>query len=188
LLRLCDHLSGRRVTASLGAAYPELTSSPCEEVRMKTSSLPSSADDFVPAWPCSRRGLPGHPHYCRCRWSFTPPFHSCYPHPVLSPIRRGAQMWESDLFLWPFSGRLTPHGGFPAPGAIRRRALWSADFPRSREHRTAIAQPTWGGIIIHAREAGVNIGGWFQIKVKHCLAHLIKPLELPKTVFYWRKQ
>ncbi len=79
-LHLCDHLSGRRVAAPLGAAYPELTPSPCEEVRMKTSSLPSSADDFVPAWPCSRRGLPGHPHYCRCRWSFTPPFHH---HPSL---------------------------------------------------------------------------------------------------------
>ena len=72
---LCDHLSGRCVAAPLGAAYPELTSSPCVEVHMKTSSLPSSADDFVPAWPCSRRGLPGHLHYCRCRWSFTPPFH-----------------------------------------------------------------------------------------------------------------
>ncbi len=78
---LCDHLSGRCVTAPLGAAYPELTSPPCEEVRMKTSSLPSSADDFVPAWPCSRRGLPGHPHYCGCRWSFTPPFHHHRPHP-----------------------------------------------------------------------------------------------------------
>src|SRR5215211_5703554 len=80
LLRLCDHLSGRRVTAPLGAAYPELTSPPREEVHMKTSRLPLSADNFVPAWPCSRRGLPGHPHYCRCRWSFTPPFHH---HPSL---------------------------------------------------------------------------------------------------------
>ena len=26
---------------------------------MKTSRLPPSADGFVPAWPCSRRGLPG---------------------------------------------------------------------------------------------------------------------------------
>src|SRR5574339_967580 len=46
------------------------------------------------------------------------------------------------LFLWPSSGRLAPHGGFPAPGAIRRRALWSADFPRPRQRRAAIAQPT----------------------------------------------
>jgi len=52
---------------------------------MKTSRLPPSADGFVPAWSCSRRGLPGHPHYCRCRWSFTPPFHHHRPHPSPSP-------------------------------------------------------------------------------------------------------
>ena len=130
LLGLCDHLSGRCVAAPLGAAYPELTFSPREKVRMKTSRLPLSADNFVPAWPCSRRGLPGHPYYYRCRWSFTPPFHHHQP-------QRGGC-----LFLWPSSGRLAPHGGFPAPGAIRRRALWSADFPRSRQRRTAIARPT----------------------------------------------
>ncbi len=138
---LCDHLSGRCVAAPLGAAYPELTSSPREEVRMKTSRLPLSADNFVPAWPCSRRGLPGHPHYCRCRWSFTPPFHPCTPSQP-SPKMGEGQGGGCGLFLWPSSGRLAPHGGFPAPGAIRRRALWSADFPRSRQRRTAIAQPT----------------------------------------------
>ena len=132
-LRLCDHLSGRRVTAPLNATYPGLTPSPCEKVRMKTSSLPPSADGFVPTWSCSRRGLPGHPHYCRCRWSFTPPFHH---HPL---TLRGE---DGCLFLWPSSGRLAPHGGFPTPGAIRRRALWSADCPRPRQRRTAIAQPT----------------------------------------------
>ena len=88
---LCDHLSGRRVSAPLDAAYPGLTQSPCERVRMKTSRLPPSADDFVPAWPCSRRGLPGHPHYCRCRWSLTPPFHSYSLTPCPSPDGRGAQ-------------------------------------------------------------------------------------------------
>ena len=72
---LCDHLSGRRVTAPLNATYPGLTVSPCETALMKTSSLPPSADGFVPTWSCSRRGLPGHLHYCKCRWSFTPPFH-----------------------------------------------------------------------------------------------------------------
>jgi hypothetical protein len=72
---LCDHLSGRRVTAPLNATYPGLALSPCEKARMKTSSLPPSSDGFVPTWSCSRRGLPGHLHYCKCRWSFTPPFH-----------------------------------------------------------------------------------------------------------------
>jgi hypothetical protein len=45
-----------------------------------TSSLLPSSDGFVPVWPCSRRGLPGRPHYCERRWSLTPPFHSD-PHP-----------------------------------------------------------------------------------------------------------
>ena len=49
---------------------------------MKTSSLPSSEDEFVPAWPCSRRGLPSHPHYCGCWWPLTPPFHH---HPGVKP-------------------------------------------------------------------------------------------------------
>ena len=146
LLRLCDHLSGRRVTAPLNATYPGLTVSPCETALMKTSSLPPSADGFVPTWSCSRRGLPGHPHYCRCRWSFTPPFHHHPPSPCPfghpSPRGRGDEGEAGCLFLWPSSGRLAPHGGFPAPGAIRRRALWSADFPRSRQRRTAIARPT----------------------------------------------
>ena len=107
LPRMCDHLSGRRVTAPLNATYPGLALSPCEKARMKTSSLPPSADGFVPTWSCSRRGLPGHLHYCKCRWSFTPPFHH---HRVTSCEVRGC------LFLWPSSGRLTPHGGVPRPG------------------------------------------------------------------------
>ena len=102
LLRLCDHLSGRRVAAPLGAAYPGLALSPRERARMKTSSLPSSADDFVPAWPCSWRGLPGHPHYCGCRWSFTPPFHHHLPHPSPLPKGEGLGMRVGCLFLWPF--------------------------------------------------------------------------------------
>jgi hypothetical protein len=76
---LGDHLSGRCVAAPLGATYPGLALSSHERARMKTSSLPPSADGFVPTWSCSWRGLPGHPHYCRCRWSFTPPFHH-HPH------------------------------------------------------------------------------------------------------------
>src|SRR4030095_13777394 len=73
---LCDHLSGRCVAAPLDATYPGLTLPSHGRVHMKTSSLPPSADGFVPTWSCSRRGLPGHLYYYRCRWSFTPPFHS----------------------------------------------------------------------------------------------------------------
>ena len=76
---------------------------------------------------------------------------------TFSPSPLHPKGWKGCLFLWPFSGRFTPLGGFPAPGAIRRRALWSADFPRSRQRRTAIAQPAWGEFIIHAWRAHVNI-------------------------------
>ena len=122
-----DHLSGRCVAAPLGAAYPELTASPCEAVRMKTSSLPSSADDFVPAWPCSRRGLPGHPHYCRCRWSFTPPFHHHRPHPASLKFKEfggGAPLGAEEgwlfvsvaLFRQVSSSRRVPRPGcYPTP-------------------------------------------------------------------------
>jgi len=59
-----------------------------------------------------------------------------------SPILTSREMSRLFVSVALLSGRLAPHGGFPAPGAIRRRALWSADFPRSRQRRTAIAQPT----------------------------------------------
>jgi len=125
---------------SLGGVSPRRSMQPTRDwplpqegkARAKTSCLPSSTDDFVPAWPCSRRGLPGRAHYCTRRWSLTPPFHHHGPRPKA----RGRC-----LFLWPLSGRFMPHGSFPTPGAIRRRALWSADFPRSRQRRTATAQP-----------------------------------------------
>ena len=87
---------------------------PVEGAHMETSSLPPSADDFVPAWPCSRRGLPGHAHYCARRWSFTPPFH----HHLLFHKKEGGCLLSVAL-----SGRFTLLSGFPAPGAIRRRAL-----------------------------------------------------------------
>ena len=117
---------------------------------METSSLPPSADDFVPAWPCSRRGLPGHMHCCIRRWSFTPPFH---PDPALAD--------KAVCFLWPFSGRLAPNGGVPAPGAIRRRALWSADFPRSRLARPRPPdQPdTLSSYPIHLAQVNIFPGG-----------------------------
>jgi len=68
------------------------------------------------------------------------PSPSLTPSPL--PMGEGHKGEGGCLFLWPSSGRLAPHGGFPAPGAIRRRALWSADFPRPRQRRAAIAQPT----------------------------------------------
>ena len=91
---------------SLGGALPRRSSDlpgtgslPEGGARKETSRLLPSADGIVPAWPCSRRGLPGRPHYGGRRWSLTPPFH---PHPL-----RGS------LFLWPWSGRLAPEGTSP---------------------------------------------------------------------------
>jgi hypothetical protein len=119
---------------------------------METSSLPPSADDFVPAWPCSRRGLPGRVHCCIRRWSFTPPFH---PDPDLAD--------KAVCFLWPFSGRLAPNGGVPAPGAIRRRALWSADFPRSRlaRPRSPDQPDTRSSYSIRLHHVNTSLGGLF---------------------------
>jgi len=131
LLRLCSHLSGQRVAALLGAAYPRLA--------LPTRGKSTCGDEQSPivhrrfrlclalllagvTWPSALRQMPVVSYT-----TFSP-----------SPF---TQRWKGCLFLWPFSGRFTPLGGFPAPGAIRRRALWSADFPRSRQRRTATAQP-----------------------------------------------
>ena len=130
LLGLCDHLSGRCVAAPLGAAYPELTSSPREEVRMKTSRLPLSADNFVPAWPCSRRGLPGHPHYCTCRWSFTPPFHH---HP--GGIPPGLFVSVALVRQVSSSRRVPRPGCYPTPCSMEC-GLSSAPTTQSRDRPT----------------------------------------------------
>jgi len=92
---LGDHLSRRRVAAPLQRPTRDWLPPSRREQRKETSRLLPSADGIVPAWPCSRRGLPGRPHYGGRRWSLTPPFHH---HPL-----RGC------LFLWPLSGRLTPN-------------------------------------------------------------------------------
>jgi hypothetical protein len=116
---LCDHLSGRSVAAPLGATYPGLTLSSHERARMKTSRLPPSADGFVPAWSCSRRGLPGHPHYCRCRWSFTPPFHHHLPLPALPNWGGRGGVWlfvSVALIRQVSSSRRVPRPGcYPTP-------------------------------------------------------------------------
>ncbi len=99
----------------------------------KTSSLPPSEDGFVPAWSCSRRGLPGHPHYYGCRWSLTPPFHH-HPHPAPSPntMYLGGGPGRGLFVSVALIRQVRSSRRFPAPGAIRRRALGSADFPRPR--------------------------------------------------------
>jgi hypothetical protein len=128
---LCNHLSGRCVAAPLIAAYPGLALPTRGKGTYGDEQSPIVHGRFRPClallpagvtWPSALRQMPVVSYT-----TFSP-----------SPSSRRR---EGCLFLWPFSGRFTPHGGFPAPGAIRRRALWSADFPRSRQRRTAIAQP-----------------------------------------------
>jgi hypothetical protein len=108
---------------------------------MKTSRLPSSADDFVPTWSCSRRGLPGHPHYCRCRWSFTPPFHHHPPPP--SPPPNWGRVWVG---VWLFvsvalirqvsSSRRVPRPGcYPTPCSMEC-GLSSAPTTQDRDRPT----------------------------------------------------
>jgi len=85
---------------SLGDVSPHRSVQPTRDwpfpqegkARAKTSCLPSSTDDFVPAWPCSRRGLPGRTHYCARRWSLTPPFHH-HSHP---------EGWRAVCFCGPY--------------------------------------------------------------------------------------
>ena len=79
-------------------------------------------------WPCSRRGLPDRPPFGGRRWSLTPPFH---PRPSVSQFHPCCQGRKSGgagtaLLCGP------DPAGCPALGITRRRALWSADFPRSR--------------------------------------------------------
>jgi hypothetical protein len=83
-----------------------------------SSSLPGRltrrAASSRPAWPCSWWGLPGQRHYCRCRWSLTPPFH---PHRATIAARQYTSLWHYSV-------------GLPRPAVSRHHALWSADFPQ----------------------------------------------------------
>ncbi|MBV6452359.1 MAG: hypothetical protein MHPDNHAH_03116 [Anaerolineales bacterium] len=149
---MCDHLSGRRVAAPLDAAYPGLIRSPRERMRMKTSRLPPSADGFVPAWPCSRRGLPDDLHCCKCRWSLTPPFHSYCPHPCAPlPLGEGMEVRERlvsvALFRQVRSLRRLPHpGDYPTPCSMEC-GLSSMATTRHRDRPTDLRQ------VHHTRKA-----------------------------------
>ena len=65
----------------------------------------------APVSPCSRWGLPGHRHFCRCRCALTAPFH---PRNVSAAI--------CSLLRLP--------SGFPARLLTGIVTHWSADFPR----------------------------------------------------------
>ena len=104
---------------SLGGASPLCSMQPTRDwpnpqegrARMEASSLPSSTDEIVPAWPCSRRGLPGHVHYCARRWSLTPPFHH-------HPAKRGAVCFCGPFPAGSCLAAIFPstNDGLPRPG------------------------------------------------------------------------
>ena len=111
---------------------------PVDGAHMEASSLPPSADDFVPAWPCSRRGLPGHAHYCARRWSFTPPFHPYNPY-LPSPCR-GRLGGGAVCFCGPFrqvhaSRRFPRPGCYPTPCSMEC-GLSSTPTTQSRDRPT----------------------------------------------------
>jgi len=139
--RLDDHLSGARLSARL--TQPTRDS-------IETSSL------IVPAWPCSRWGLPGRGHYCPRRWSLTPPF-----HPYRSRKRE-----LGGLFLWPDPAT------YAAPDVIRHRALWSADFPRIsaeiRDHPASLGFSYYHEVMRRGR----------QIYLTHVKYAFVKNLKL----------
>ena len=142
---LCDHLSGRRVAAPLDATYPGLALLSHKRARMKTSSLPPSADGFVPTWSCSRRGLPGHLYYYRCRWSFTPPFHSYCPH-LCAPLPMGEGIGARErlvsvaLIRQVSSSRRVPRPGcYPTPCSMEC-GLSSTPSTQDRDRPTDLRQ------------------------------------------------
>jgi len=66
----------------------------------------------APASPCSRWGLPGQRHHCRCRCALTAPFHP--------------RIINEDAIC----SLLHLPSGCPARPLAGIVALWSADFPR----------------------------------------------------------
>jgi len=88
LSRLDDHLSRPECYHLAHAVYPEFKGG---------EQLPTCHKDrFYSCLTLLPTGVTWPPHYCKRRWSLTPPFHP-YPFP-------------GGIFLWPCSGR------FPRPG------------------------------------------------------------------------
>lgn len=103
----------RAVIISLGRRLPDAS-----------SNLPGTASGtgrpIVPAWFCSRWGLPGRLCHHRRRCALTAPFH---PHPAC--LRMGALYLSVALAV-----------GSPRLAVSQHRALWSADFPHLAQGET----------------------------------------------------
>ena len=134
---------------------------------METSRFPSSTDEFAPAWPCSRRGLPGRAHYCTRRWSLTPPFHHDFPHPCAPlPVGEGMGMRRAVCFCGPFPAGSRLSAAFP-PRVLSDAVLYGVrtfldpvnaeprlpDQPEATSsYPPGAAASTW--------ETGVGVGDW----------------------------
>jgi len=88
---------------------PSIWASGLPEPQAADPELKRGEQPLVPAWPCSWWGLPGRRHYCRRRWSLTPPFH---------PYRRAADCTLRRYVSVARSGRLPRPGSYPAPCAV----------------------------------------------------------------------
>ena len=118
--RVCRSTTPNMTVISLGRTLPSDSCS-LPETHKKTSRFPPPEGEIGLCLALLQPGVAWPLHYCRRRWSLTPPF-----HPYL--LRGG-------LFLWP------DPAGFPAPGVTRRFALWRADFPRSPKAPRPSDQP-----------------------------------------------
>jgi len=133
---LGSHLSGRRVATSLGAAYPGLAFPTRGKGTCEDEPSPIVHRQFRPCLALLPAGVTWPHALLRAPVvSYT----TFSPSPLLSDPE-GRREW---LFVSVARFRqVRAFQRFPAPVAIRRRALWSADFPRSRQRRTATARPT----------------------------------------------
>ncbi len=132
---LCDHLSRRRVTAPLKRPTRDW------HPPSRRGNIRRRAASFRPQTVSSLLGLAPGGGYLAARITANAGglLHRLFTlTPGPSPKGRGEQRQSVSVAL---IRQVDSKRSLPAPGAIRRRALWSADFPRSRKHRTAIAQP-----------------------------------------------
>ena len=131
-LYLCSHLSGRCVTTSLGAAYPGLAFPTRGKGTCGDEQSPIVHRRFRPClallpagvtWPSALRQTP------------------VVSYTTFSPSPLHPEGWQRLFVSVALFRQVRAFRRFLAPVAIRRRALWSADFPRSRQRRTATARP-----------------------------------------------
>ena len=112
----------------LGESLP-IRSSGLPGTQKKTSRFPLSEGSFHPCLTLLRLRVAWPLHYCRRRWSLTPPFHpdpNCNLPSPCSGVEGAVGRFVSVARSGRFFRRI------PAPGVTRQPALWSADFPRGR--------------------------------------------------------